>query len=240
MVGPCWLSLLNIAVHTCQSQTPNLSVPLPSNHKFIVKVWICFCLIKKFIYGILLDSMYKWYYMIFVFVWLTSFTVTISMSHPCCCKWHYFLLGNNGWVIFHVYTHCICFIHSPVEGHLGCVHVLAIVNSVTKNTGMHVSFWTIFFSGYKTGFLTQGFFRTHNNVLFDNHCFTIHIFSLDHASKMVLSLASLFNSTLFINKRHRISLCSKLWLVFFYLNGQHKPSETMCNIESNSYALKRG
>ena len=38
MVGPSWLSLLNIAVHTCQSQTPNLSVPLPSNHKFIVKV----------------------------------------------------------------------------------------------------------------------------------------------------------------------------------------------------------
>ena len=71
IVGPCWLSLLNIAVHTCQSQTPNLSIPLPSNHKFILKVvWICFCLIKKFIYGILLDSMYKWYYMIFVFVWL--------------------------------------------------------------------------------------------------------------------------------------------------------------------------
>ena len=26
-VGPCWLSVSNIAVYTCQSQTPNLSPP---------------------------------------------------------------------------------------------------------------------------------------------------------------------------------------------------------------------
>ena len=28
-VGPCWLSILNIAVCTCQSQTPILSLPPP-------------------------------------------------------------------------------------------------------------------------------------------------------------------------------------------------------------------
>ena len=33
-VGPCWLSIFNIAVYTCQSHTPNLSLPA-SNHKFI-------------------------------------------------------------------------------------------------------------------------------------------------------------------------------------------------------------
>ena len=34
----------------------------------------------------------------------------------------------------------IFFTHSSVDGHLGCFHVLAIVNSATVNTGAHVSF----------------------------------------------------------------------------------------------------
>ena len=38
-VGPSWLSILNIAVCTCQSQTPNLCLPptlAPGNHKFLL------------------------------------------------------------------------------------------------------------------------------------------------------------------------------------------------------------
>ena len=34
----------------------------------------------------------------------------------------------------------IFFIHSSVNGHLGCFHVLGIVNSAAVNIGMHVSF----------------------------------------------------------------------------------------------------
>ena len=34
---------------------------------------------------------------------------------------------------------------------LGCFHVLFIVNSAAVSTGVHVSFWTIFFSAYNPG-----------------------------------------------------------------------------------------
>ena len=40
------------------------------------------------------------------------------------------------------------FIHSCVDGHLGCFHVLAIVNSAAMNIRMHASFQIMVFSGY--------------------------------------------------------------------------------------------
>ena len=56
-----------------------------------------------------------------------------------------------GWVVFHhiyIYTHHIFFILSSVSGHLGCFHILSVVNSAAPSTGMHVSFWIMVFSGY--------------------------------------------------------------------------------------------
>ena len=40
------------------------------------------------------------------------------------------------------------FIHSSVDGHLGCFHVLAITNSAAMNIVLHISFKTVIFSGY--------------------------------------------------------------------------------------------
>ena len=44
-------------------------------------------------------------------------------------------------VNIYAYIHHIFFIHSSFDGHLGCSHVLAIVNSATVNIGVHVSLW---------------------------------------------------------------------------------------------------
>ena len=39
-------------------------------------------------------------------------------------------------------------IHSSVNGHLGCIHILHIVNSAAMNSGIHGSFSTLVSSGY--------------------------------------------------------------------------------------------
>ena len=43
------------------------------------------------------------------------------------------------------------FIHSSVNGHLDCFHVLAIVNSAAVNNGLHVSFSVLASSGHMPG-----------------------------------------------------------------------------------------
>ena len=92
-----WLSVLNIAVCICQSQTPKLPVTsciTSSNNRFVLEVcesplfckYVHLCDIFFF-----LDFLYKWYH-IFVFV-LTWFSAIISRS--ICCKWCDFILFNG-------------------------------------------------------------------------------------------------------------------------------------------------
>ena len=47
-----------------------------------------------------------------------------------------------------MYTHHNFFIHLSVDGHLGCFHALAIVNSAATNNGILVSVSILVPSGY--------------------------------------------------------------------------------------------
>ena len=47
-----------------------------------------------------------------------------------------------------VYMNYNFFIHSSVDEHLGCFHVLAIVNSAALNEGIHLSFSILVSTGY--------------------------------------------------------------------------------------------
>ena len=58
-------------------------------------------------------------------------TLNSSMCYTVGSCW----LSVLNRVMYHIF-----FIHSSVNGDLGCLHVLAVVNSVAVNIGVHVSF----------------------------------------------------------------------------------------------------
>ena len=66
----------------------------------------------------------------------------------------------------------IVFIHFSVHGHLGCFHVLTIVNNVAMNIGVHVYFQIKVSSGYMPRSAIDG---SYGNSIFNfeklPHCF---------------------------------------------------------------------
>ena len=121
--------------------------PAPSNHQFSV----CIALILLFTY-----SFFKIPFMSGI-IWYLSFSVwLISLSIISCRSKHvvsngtisYILwLCNTPFVCVCVCVYCIFLIHLSVDGRLGCLHVLAVVNNAAINIGVHISLQVNVFPG---------------------------------------------------------------------------------------------
>ena len=116
-----------------------LTLP-PSTYVYSLCLFFLCCPVSKFFSTIFLDSIYiyvRMWYLSFSF-WLTSLCIIGSRFI------HLFRTDSNVIILmaekYSIVLHHNFFIHSSVvDGHLGCFHVLAIVNSVPVNNGIHVS-----------------------------------------------------------------------------------------------------
>jgi len=93
---------------------------------------------------VFLESTCKWNHMVFVSVWLISLSL-IPLGPSMLLqmvKSHSFLWLNNIplYIYTIVYLYHIFFIHSTIDGLLGCFHTLANVNNAAVNIEVHVSF----------------------------------------------------------------------------------------------------
>ena len=108
---------------TSHSSSP--SSPLVTTTQLSVSVCLLlFWFVHLFLFCSISDSTHEWNCTVFVFLHLTYFTYMLNIC-PCCYKWQdfIFLMAEYSSIVYRVYGVDIFFIHSSVDGHLGCFYI---------------------------------------------------------------------------------------------------------------------
>ena len=152
MANSHWLSVLHMVIYMFQCPSLHSSHPLLSPlcpQVCSLCLHLHCCLASRIISTISRFHIYVIFsiqYLAFSF-WINSLCIIGSRFI------HHIRTDSNAF-LFIVEKYCIVymyhsfFIHSSVNGHLGCFHILPIVKSTAVKIGVHVSFSILVSSGY--------------------------------------------------------------------------------------------
>ena len=113
----------------------------------------------------------------------------------------------------HTYIYHIFFIHSSVNGHLGCFQVLVIINSASMNNGVHVSLQI--FPGYMSrNDITRSYGTSIISFLRNLHTVFHSVFNNLHSHQQCRSISfspHSFQCLLFVDNSLMAILTSMKW-----------------------------